>query len=328
MNKRLTRKHLTGKLMAGLATALLAASAFAQNYPSKPVRIVVPYSPGGIDVVARLVAQKLQERLGQPFIIENKPGARSQIGADFVGSQAPDGHTLLYIAGTSHLKLSGRGKTAAWEANPQLAAVAQVGLSPLILDSTNAKPFKTVAELIAYAKSNPGKLNFASTGYATAGHMSWELFALETGIGAELIEYKGSSDMNKALIAGDVDVSIDAATVVPFIRAGSVRGLAVMSSKRTPLMPELPSIAETVPNFDTSIWYGMFATGGTPAPALAKLNSEIAAVVRLPDVAERFQTLVLEIPPLLTPPQFETLIREQAARWTKALRETRINYQP
>ena len=324
----MSNKLLTGKLLAGLAAALFTAGAFAQNFPNKPVRIIVPYSPGGIDVVARLVGQKLTERLGQPFIIENKPGARSQIGADYVAGSAPDGHTLLYIAGTSHLKLSGRGKTAAWEVNPGLAAVAQVGLSPLILASTNAKPFKTVAELIAYGKANPGKLNFASTGYATAGHMSWELFALETGITAELVEYKGSSDMSKALIAGDVDLSIDAATVVPFIRNGSVRGLAVMSSKRSPLMPELPSIAETVPNFDTSIWYGMFATGGTPAPVLAKLNSEIAAVVRLPDVSEKFQTFVLDIPPLLTPPQFDALIREQAARWTRALRETRINYQP
>jgi len=318
--------------LAALAVgAACAGPAAAQTFPARTVTVIVPFAPGGTDIVARLLNDKFAERLGQSFIIENKPGARSQIGVDHVAKSAPDGHTLLLTAGTSHLKLSGAGKTATWEANSTLAPIGQVAISPLFLTAAPNKPYKNVAELIRWSKANPGKLNFASTGVATAGHMSFELLALETGMKAELVVYKGSSAMSAAMMTGEADVGVDAATAIPFVRSGKILGLAVMQPKRSALAPDIPSIAEAagVQNFDTPIWYGLFAPGGTPAAIVNKLNAELNAIVRLPDIVARYQKdLALDTPPPQTPAQFDNLIRTEAARWTKALRETSINYQP
>ena len=237
----MTRSISRAALLAALAcfVQLFSLPALAQAFPNKPVKLIVPWPPGGsTDVTMRVLAESTSKHLGQPIVVENRPGAGGTLGVVALQSAMADGYTITQVP----LGVFRLPHTTTVNYDPLKDITYVIGISGYTFGTVVPadSPIKTMQEFAAYAKANPGKLNFASTGYATAGHMSWELFALETGIGAQLIEYKGSSDMNKALIAGDVDVSIDAATVVPFIRAGSVRGLAVMSSKRTPLMPVEP----------------------------------------------------------------------------------------
>jgi tripartite-type tricarboxylate transporter receptor subunit TctC len=284
----------TAKWLATIALCASAAGALAQGYPAKPIRIVVGFPPGGgNDIIARLVGAKMQENWGQPVVIDNKPGAASIIAAEFVAKSAPDGYTLLVNA------------TGGMSVNPVLYAklpydplrdfvpVSMVGSFPLVLVVHPSVPANSVRELVAYAKANPGKLNYAAG--STAFQVASEMFKQMTGTDIKHIPYKGSVASISAVMAGDVQMTIvDTPPLVPQIRAGKVRGLAVTSAKRSASMPDIPAMAETVPGYEMVLWIGVFAPAGTPGDVAAKLNAEVVRIVRLPDIREKLDGMGVE----------------------------------
>jgi tripartite-type tricarboxylate transporter receptor subunit TctC len=278
-----------------LALALCAASgAWAQGYPFKPIHIVVGFPPGGgNDIIARLLGAKMQESWGQPVVIDNKPGANSIIATEFVAKSAPDGYTLLVNA------------TGGMSVNPVLYAklpydslkdfvpISMVGSFPLVLVVNPSIPASSVNELIAYARANPGKLNYSSG--STAFQVATEMFKQMTGTDVKHIPYKGSAGSITAVIAGDVQMTIvDTPPLVPQLRSGKVKALAVTSAKRSAAMPELPAIAESVPGYEMVLWIGVFAPAGTPSELAAKLNAEVVRIVNLADIREKLEGLGVE----------------------------------
>jgi tripartite-type tricarboxylate transporter receptor subunit TctC len=275
-------------LMAG------AAATFGQTYPSKPIHIVVGFPPGGgNDIIARMLGAKMQEGWGQPVVIDNKPGANSIIATEFVARSAPDGYTLLVNA------------TGGMSVNPVLYAklpydslkdfvpISMVGSFPLVLVVNPSIPASSVNELIAYARANPGKLNYSSG--STAFQVATEMFKQMTGTDVKHIPYKGSAGSITALIAGDVQMTIvDTPPLVPQLKSGRVKALAVTSAKRSAAMPERPAIAETVPGYEMVLWIGAFAPAGTPREVAAKLNAEIVRIVGLPDIREKLEGMGVE----------------------------------
>ena len=281
----------TEKLLALVVLFAAAAGAFAQAYPSKPIRIVVGFPPGGgNDIIARLVGAKMQDAWGQAVVIDNKPGANSIIAAEFVAKSAPDGYTLLVNA------------TGGMSVNPVLYAklpydslrdfvpISMVGSFPLVLVVHPSVPANSVQELVAYARANPGKLNYAAG--STAFQVASEMFKQMTGTDIKHIPYKGSAASITAVMAGDVQMTIvDTPPLVPQIRGGKLRALAVTSAKRSASMPEVAAMAETVPGYEMALWIGVFAPAGTPGDIAAKLNVEVVRIVRLADVREKLDAL-------------------------------------
>jgi tripartite-type tricarboxylate transporter receptor subunit TctC len=283
------------RLAAFLVLWGAAAGAWAQAYPSKPIRIVVGFPPGGgNDIIARLVGAKMQESWGQPVMIDNKPGANSIIASELVAKSAPDGYTLLVNA------------TGGMSVNPVVYAklpydplkdfvsISMVGSFPLVLVVNPAVPANSMRELIAYARANPGKLNYSagSTGFQVAT----EMFKQMTGVDVRHIPYKGSAASITAVIAGDVQMTIvDTLPVVPQIKAGKVRALAVTSAKRAGSMPDLPTVAESgAPGYEMALWIGVFAPAGTPREIADKLNAEVVRIVNLPDIHEKLAGMGVE----------------------------------
>jgi tripartite-type tricarboxylate transporter receptor subunit TctC len=301
-----------------------ATAAWAQTYPAKPIRIVVGFPPGGgNDIIARLVGAKMQETWGQPVVIDNKPGANSIIAAEFVAKSAPDGYTLLVNA------------TGGMSVNPVLYAklpydslkdfvpISMVGSFPLVLVVHPSVPANSVQELVAYAKANPGKLNYSSG--STAFQVASEMFKQMTGTDLRHIPYKGSAASITAVIAGDVQMTIvDTPPLVPQIRAGKVRALAVTSANRSAAMSELPTIAESgVPGYEMVLWIGVFAPAGTPRDVAAKLNAEVVRIVRLSDIREKLDAMGVE-PLGNTSEQMVEWIRREIARYGPVVKAANI----
>jgi tripartite-type tricarboxylate transporter receptor subunit TctC len=269
--------------------ALLCATtaAWSQSYPSKPIRLVVGFPPGGgNDIIARLVGAKMQDNWGQPVVIDNKPGANSIIASEFVAKSAPDGYTLLVNA------------TGGMSVNPLLYAklpydplkdfvpISMVGSFPLVLAVNPSLPVQSVTELVAYLKANPGKLNYSAG--STAFQVATEMFKQTTGTDVKHIPYKGSAASITALMAGDVQMTIvDTPPLVPQLKGGRIRALAVTSAKRSAAMPDLPAVAESVPGYEMVLWIGVFAPAGTPGEITAKLTDEVVRIVKLPDIREK-----------------------------------------
>jgi len=313
----------TDRLLAIIALCA-AAGAFAQGYPAKPIRIVVGFPPGGgNDIIARLVGAKVQENWGQPVVIDNKPGANSIIAAEFVAKSAPDGYTLLVNA------------TGGMSVNPVLYAklpydslkdfvpISMVGSFPLVLVAHPSVPANSVRELVAYAKANPGKLNYSSG--STAFQVASEMFKQMTGTDIKHIPYKGSAASITAVIAGDVQMTIvDTPPLVPQIRAGKVKALAVTSAKRASAMSELPTIAESgVPGYEMVLWIGVFAPAGTPRDVAEKLNAEVVRVVKLPDIREKLEAMGVE-PLGNTSEQMAEWIRREIAKYGPVVKAANI----
>jgi tripartite-type tricarboxylate transporter receptor subunit TctC len=283
--------------MARLVVAIAlcaAAGASAQSYPSKSIRIVVGFPPGGgNDIIARLVGAKMQEAWGQSVVIDNKPGAASIIASEFVAKSAPDGYTLLVNA------------TGGMSVNPVLYAklpydplkdfvpISMVGSFPLVLVVHPSVPANSVQDLVAYAKANPGKLNYSAG--STAFQVASEMFKQMTGTDIKHIPYKGSVASISAVMAGDVQMTIvDTPPLVPQVKAGKVRALAVTSAKRSASMPEVPAMTETVAGYEMVLWIGVFAPASTPGEVAAKLNAEVVRIVRLPDIREKLDGMGVE----------------------------------
>lgn len=323
--KKLTLAVLTAVCAFASTSAALAQSA-TPNYPSKTIRIVVPFPAGGTsDVLARMVGQKLADAWGQPVIIDNRAGANGNIGADSVAKSEPDGYTLLLmdmgnltISPTLYPKLP---------FNPMvnLTPVSMLAYSPHLLVTSNALPVKTTAELIAHSKATKGKLNFAAAaGTGSAAHLAGVLFAQRTGAEWGYIPYKGGAQALTDMIGGTIDATMNGMVATyPHVKSGRVRLLAVSSKKRLPQLPDVPTVAETLPGFVSGSWQGVMAPAGTPKPIIAKLNAEMAKIVKMPDVMEKMAAQGAE-PFTNSPDEFTAWMKSEIASWSKVIADAHI----
>ena len=313
--------------VAGWTTIALALltwvlPAQAQTYPTKPIRLVVPFPAGGpVDTLARIVGQRLSENLGQPVVIDNRPGAGGNIGADVVAKAPPDGYTLLIsIAATLVINPTLYEKMP-FDPAKDLAPVAQLGIAHFVLVTNPKVPANSVKELIALAKSKPGALKFASSGNGTEPHLAGELFKSLGGVDVVHVPYKGGAPGVAALLAGEVDFGFQAIiAALAQVRAGKLKALAVTGPKRSSALPDTPTMIETgVKGFDVTGWYAILAPRATPAAIVNRLNGEIGKVLALPDTRERFDRIGTEIA-TSTPAQLAALIKSDTARWSKIVK--------
>jgi tripartite-type tricarboxylate transporter receptor subunit TctC len=304
-----------------LLLAPLALPAIAQQYPSKPVRIVVPFPPGGpTDIVARLMAPKMAEAMGQQVIIDNRGGAGGAIGTEQVAKSAPDGYTL--IMGTIG------GLAVAKSLNPKLGYDTLRDLAPItqsvsvtsVLVTHPSVPAKNVKELLVLARAKSGRLNYGSSGNGTITHLAGELLKLMSKVDIAHVPYKGGAPAMTALISGEVDLTYENTLIItPHIKSGRVKALAVTSAKRSALLPELPTIAETLPGYSASGWYGLLAPAATPKPVLVRLHSEAVKALRAPDVIDKLSGQGAE-PVASTPEEFTDFIRSETDKWAKLVK--------
>ncbi|MDQ3025536.1 MAG: tripartite tricarboxylate transporter substrate binding protein [Pseudomonadota bacterium] len=297
-------------------------NAQAQPYPSKPIRFVVPYPAGGpLDTVARLLAQKVSESVGQPVVVDNKPGAGGNIGADIVAKSPADGYTILMGAVATHAINPTLYASIPYDPVRDFAPITQVASTPNVLVVNPGVPAASVAEFIAYAKANPGKLNFGSGSTGSAGHLAGELFKAMAGVEMTHVPYKGAAPAMNDLIGGQIQLMFDnLASSLGQVRAGKVRALAVTTAKRTPLAPELPTIAEAgLPSFDISTWFGVFAPAGTPREALDRLHAQFTRALAAPDVREKMQNLGAE-PVGNRPEEFAAYIRAEGEKYARVIK--------
>ena len=312
--------------LAAGAAALPAVSRIvrAQTYPSRPVRVIVPFAPGGaMDITARLIGQRLSEQLGQQFIVENRPGAGANIGTEGVVRAPSDGYTLLVVsvANTVNATLYERLN---FNFIRDMAPVGGLIRGPLVMEVNLSVSAKTVPEFIAHAKANPGKINFASGGNGGPPHLSGELFKAMTGVNIVHVPYRGMAPALTDLMGGQVQVIFDnLPTSLEFIKTGKVRPLAVTSATRSEVMPELPTVSEFLPGFEVGSWYGIGAPKGTPAEIVDKLNKEINAVLADPKMKARIADLS-SVPLPMTPADFGKLIADETEKWGKVIRTANI----
>jgi tripartite-type tricarboxylate transporter receptor subunit TctC len=308
-------------LAAALVLLAAIAPAAAQDYPTRPVKIVVPFATGGpADVYARFIGQKLQDALGQPFVIDNRPGAGSVAGTDIAAKSAPDGYTLLLMS-NAHTVNESLIPNKPYSLTRDFVAIAPVNYSDLVLVVHPSLPAKSLPELLALAKAKPGKLNYASSGPGTPYHMAGELFKAMAGVDIVHIPYKGSSGARTDVIGGQVDMMFDAVTTMSEqAKAGKVRALGTTGRTRSAVLPDVPTIAEAgVPGYEATIWLGVMAPKGTPAPVVAKLNAEIAKIVARPDVKADWAKQGA-VGMAMTPDEFGRYVVDDIAKWERIVK--------
>jgi tripartite-type tricarboxylate transporter receptor subunit TctC len=319
----LTKRHLLAAAIAGLAAWAASSPAAAQAFPSKPIKIVVPYTPGGpTDLPARLVGQKLSEVLGQPVIIENKPGAGGNIGADAVAKAPADGYTLLLVT-TGHTINPALYPKLGYDLKKDLLPVSQLTSSPMVVAVSPGLGVNSIKELVALAKAKPGALNFASAGNGSSTHLAPELFSMMAGIKMNHIPYKGSAPALSDVMAGNAQVAFDFMTsAMPFVRDGKLKGLATTGATRSPAAPDLPTVAEAgVPGFEVIGWNGVMAPAGTPPEVIAKLNAAIKQALAMPEVSERIAGLGASVL-WKTPAEFGAYVNAEIAKWGKVVKSS------
>ena len=295
-----------------------AGAAAAQAYPNKPLRMVVPFPPGaGTDMLARTIAAKLADSMGQPVVVENKPGGGATIGTDVVAKSAPDGYTLL-LSTTSHAINPSVYAKLPYDTLKDFVTVTQVATVPTVLVVHPSVPANTIKELVAYAKANPGKLNMGSASSGTVFHLAGEYLKSQAGIDMVHVPFKGGGPAMTALLGGQVNVLFETTlTVQPQVKAGKLRALAVGSARRAPSFPEVPTVAESgFPGFSAENWYGVYAPAGTPRDIVMKLNTEIIKALNLPDVKERFASQGAELIGN-TPEQHAGFLKTEMDKWEK-----------
>jgi tripartite-type tricarboxylate transporter receptor subunit TctC len=307
-------------LAAGAALPVISRVAWAQAYPARPVRIIVGFAPGGgADIIARLIGQWLSERLGQQFIIENRPGAGANIGTEAVVRAPADGYTLLMVGGWNAINATLYDRLN-FNFIHDIAPVAGIMRVPSVMVVNPSVPAKTIPEFIAYAKANPGKITMASPGTGTGPHIAGELFKMMAGVDMVHVPYRGSGPMMPDLLSGQVPVAFDAASsFIAHIRAGKLRALAVATATRLEALPEVPTVAETVPGFEASGWCGFGAPRATPAAIIDTLNRETNAALADPAIAARLAdvgAIVLKG----SPAEFGAFIAEETQKWAKVIR--------
>jgi len=302
-----------------LVAALLAftTAVQAQSYPNKPIRWVIPYTPGGItDNVTRMIAQKLQAALGQSIVIENKPGANSIIGADLVAKAAPDGYSIVTVIAAHAANATLYAGKLPFDPVKSFAPISLAVVAPLILTSNNNFPAKDMRELIAYAKANPGKMNFGSSGIGAAAHLTTELLKQTAGIDMVHVPFKGTAPALQALMSGDIQVLVDVpSTLMPHVRGGKIKALAMFSAKRVPGAAEVPTMAEAGgPALESSTWLLFLAPAGTPREIVNRLSQETDKAIRSPDLTARFDQLGI-FPGGGTPEQATKFLTDEIAKW-------------
>jgi tripartite-type tricarboxylate transporter receptor subunit TctC len=312
------------KLIAGLTVAALCSAAAAQTYPTKTVRMIVGYPPGGpTDVLARIVSQKLTQAWGQQVIVDNRPGASGMIGAEFTARAAPDGYTLLMVPVTYAVTPSLFSKMT-YDVEKDLAPVAQVAAAPFILVVHPTLPVKTVKDLITLARSRPGQLNFASASTGGMPHLAGELFNSMTGVKMVHIPYKGAAPATTDLLSGQITLMFNnMLSAMPQVKAGRLRAVAVTSLKRSAAAPELPTIAETVPGYEANGWYGAFAPAATPKDLINRVNAEMNRIMKMPDVTQRLAGDGVEAVGT-TPEQFGAYLKQEIAKWGKVVSDAGV----
>ncbi|HSU22483.1 tripartite tricarboxylate transporter substrate binding protein [Comamonadaceae bacterium OTU4NAUVB1] len=331
------RRTLAAAASATACAALLAVAglpaAIAQTapapapaaYPTKQITIVVPASPGGaIDLAARLIGQKLSEAWGQPVVVDNRAGATGIIGTDLVAKSPPDGHMLVLVA-SSHAINPSMVKKLPFDTVKGFEPVALTHVVPLVLIVSPELPVKSVAELVAYGKANPGKLSFASSGNGGAPHFSGELFKSMTGLDLTHVPYKGSTLAHPDLISGRTSLMFDTVAAANVqIKAGRLRALAVTTARRSSVLPDVPTMQEAgIAGYETSTWGGLLAPAGTPAATVARLNAEVARILAMPDVRKTFQDNGIE-PGGGSPRQFGDFIATEMVKWAKVAKDAGI----
>ena len=318
--------HISFPLLAAaacLAALLASAPAQAQEYPSRPVKVIVPFSPGGaVDGPMRVIAQELGKRMGQQVVVENKPGAGATIGSEIVARAAPDGYTLLLASQTNAISASLYSKLA-YDPIDDFAPISLIGEEPGVLVVNPALPVKTFQEFIAYVKERPGQVDYASSGNGSGQHLFAALLASSTGLKMNHIPYKGSGQATTDLLGGQVMVSIPGtAGMVGHIKAGKLRALAVTGAKRSPQLPDVPTVMESgVPGFEAYVWMGLLAPKGTPPAIVDRLYRELAAVLATTEVKTYMATAGIEIVGS-TPAEFGRFFRAEKDLWAKVVRET------
>ena len=301
-----------------VAVGLVAASeAPAQGYPNRSIRIVAPSTPGDApDVIARLVAERLSAALGQQVVVENRPGAGGVVGSEIVAKAAPDGYTLIMGNAGSHGINAAVYSKLPYDILKDFAPVSQIAVAPNIFVVNPGLPVTTIPEFIAYAKARPGQLSYASGGNGSSSHMSMELLKSMAGIDVVHVPYKGSTPALTDVISGqDAVMSVNMPPAVPHVKSGRLRALAVTTRSRTPSMPDLPTVAESLPGYETVAWFGVRAPAGTPRDVVNRLSTEIARIARSPDMRERLEGMGAE-PVGSTPEEFGAVMARDIAKWT------------
>ena len=308
-------------LLLGLCCTAFAAAAAAQGFPSKPIRLVVTFPPGGApDILARLFAEKSQ--LGQTVVVDNKPGAGGNIGAADVAKSPADGHTLVLATVGTHSINGALYSKMPYDMVRDFTPVGHIASAPNLLVVTNDLPVKSVAELIAYMKANPDKLSFGSPGVGTSVHVSGELFKSLTGTKMVHVPYKGRQFAIPDLVGGSIQVMFDnMPSALPMAKEGKIRALAQTTSTRSAAAPDVPTVAETVPGFEATTWFAMFAPAGTPKEVVARLNAELQRVFKLPDVADKLKALGLE-PWISTPEELAAYQAREIVKWAKVVKDS------
>jgi tripartite-type tricarboxylate transporter receptor subunit TctC len=315
-NWRLPMKNLLRACGVASALTLSSGPATSQTYPNKPVTVIVPHAPGGAnDAVARLVAQKLGASLGQTFIVENRPGAGGNIGTGVAARARPDGYTLLLTVGSSHTINPSLYKSVPFDPIKDFEPIALVATAPYVLVVNPSLPVKSVQELISLAKSKPGEINMASAGNGTLDHLLGEMFMSRAGVKFVHVPYKGAAQANTDLVAGQVSVTFTSwPSVVSFVQTGKLRLLAVASEEPSPLLPNVPTIAETVPGVSAVSWYGLLAPAGTPKDVIEKLRAETPKVLSDKALKDALEGQGAEVA-YKTPDEFAGLIKNDLEKW-------------
>jgi tripartite-type tricarboxylate transporter receptor subunit TctC len=324
----MTGPRFTGLRLAAalLATALLAgpltAPGLAQDYPTRPIRIIVPFGAGGpADVAARLIGNILQENFGQPMVIENRPGAGGVIGTLEAARSAPDGYTLLMMSNTQTANES-LVPQRKYQLMRDLVAIAPINFADLVIVVHPSVPATTLKEFIALAKSQPGKLNYASSGQGTPYHMAGELFKTVAGVDLVHVPYRNSGEARSGIIGGQVQMMIDAVTAMaPNVSQGQVRALAITGSARSSVLPDVPTVAEAgLPGYEATIWLGLMAPTGTPKPIIDKLNAAVNAAIRRPEIVKLWTEQGAE-PMSMTPEEFDKYLRSDIVKWAEVVKQ-------
>jgi len=311
-------RHLASTLLVCLP---LVAAAQAGDFPNKAIRIVVPFPPGGAtDAAARLVAVKMGEHWGQPVVVDNRAGAGGNVGSDLVAKAPADGYTLVMGVTGSHAINTSLYSRMPYDPVADFVAISQVAVVPNVLVVHPSVPAKNLAELMALAKKEPGKLNYASLGNGTAAHLGMEMLKSEAGVDITHVPYKGSAPAVSDLLAGQVQMMVDGLpSALPHVKAGKLRAIALTSLRRAPSLPDLPTIAETYPGFYADAWSGLFAPKGTPQPVVDKLSAKVQRILKLPEVREKLTALGAE-PVGSTQAEFAAHVKREIDKWAKVVK--------
>jgi tripartite-type tricarboxylate transporter receptor subunit TctC len=310
------------KMVLCAALAACAPQAFSDSYPTKPIRIVVPYpAGGGTDLLGRTIAEKLIQRLGVTVIVDNRPGAGTNIGIGLVAKATPDGYTLLLASVPLAINPALYPKLG-YDSAKELDPLTLVASSPIVLVAHPAVKANNIPELIDYAKANPGKLHFSSIGSGTSSHLAGELFKTMTGVDMVHVPYKGSAPALIALLGSEVQLMFSTMIAgMPHIQSGKLKALAVTSQARSPVLPNVQAIAETVPGYETIVWYGMLAPAKTPKAIMTRLHREVAGSLKSPDVVQRFKAEGADIV-ASTPQEFGTFLANERTKWAKVVKRS------